>query len=408
VESTQTKVGPYRWTLIILWIACQATAWITVAVIGILLPAISEEFQLSYVRQGLLSSVPTWINVILTIPFSLWLTRARPVLLTTVTLVFGVFLVYLQASATIFIVLLISRLAFGMTLAVREPARAILMQQWFQPREFILVNGVTATVITLTYATVMFATPLFLTSFNNNWRATIYVLAGYSFVLTILWMIFARDKAIQDDQLSGEHKIGTLIKGIVRYKQIWITGLGFLGATMTLGCFLAFYPTYMLDMHHFPLTFSGLVLACSFLLGGPSSFTVSRITTTWQTRSKLLYISGMILPISHISLLLTDSLLLLLGIAMVNGIAWGVFWPILLTVTFHVYGIRPREIPIGHAFIFTAFSLGFAIGPLLGGLLQDMFNNLGMVLIILSLTSVTVVLPGFFVSTLNEDPTQSH
>jgi MFS family permease len=110
------------------------------------------------------------------------------------------------------------------------------------------------------------------------------------------------------------------------------------------------------------------------------------------------------MPCSFIMLVLTDSLPVLLIAAVMNGLAWGYF-PILLTVTIHLRGIRTKEVPVGHAFLFTNISLGLAGGPLLAGFLQDTFNNLAAVLISISLLSLSLAIAGLFVGTLTDVPT---
>ena len=110
------------------------------------------------------------------------------------------------------------------------------------------------------------------------------------------------------------------------------------------------------------------------------------------------------MPCSYIVLVLTDSFPLLLIAAVVNGLAWG-FFPILLTVTFHLRDIRIKEVPVAHAFLFANISLGMAVGPLLAGFLQDTFNNLAAVLISMSLLSLSPAIAGLFVGTLTDVPT---
>ena len=142
-----------------------------------------------------------------------------------------------------------------------------------------------------------------------------------------------------------------------------MAGLGFLGTTLACGAFIAFYPTLMLHKYHFPLTFSGMVLAMNWFAQGISCFAIGRIATDWQRRSKILSLFGFLMPCTYIVMVLTDVLPLLLIASVINGIAWG-FFPILLTVSFNLRRIRTREVPIGHAFMFTAFSLGLAAGQL--------------------------------------------
>jgi len=404
---TQTEAGPYRWVVIISWMISNSTSWAIVLVIGILLPSISSEFQLSYTQQGLLSSMPVWTYTVLSIPLSVWLIRYSPTALTTVTLALATLFVFLQASATTFAILLACRLAFGLTMAAREPTRIRLMQQWFPPREFLLVNGVTAGTLSLTFSAMLVATPLFLDAFNNDWRTTLYVFGGFSSLLTILWVILGRQRVTQEDQLRNTRMEAGLLKGVLRHKELWMAGLGLMGSNLASAGFLAFYPTYMLDRYDVSLTVSGTVLALTFLVGGITSFGISRIANDWKTRANVLYLCGLAMPGSFVVLVLTDSLPLLLNAAVVNGLSWG-FFPILLTVTFHLRDIRIQEIPVGHAFLFTNISLGLATGPLLTGFLQDTFNNLALVLIVISLLSISVAIAGLFVGRLpNVQPSEN-
>jgi cyanate permease len=367
--------------------------------IGILLPSISAEFQLTYTQQGLLSSIPVWTFTVLTIPFSVWLVRYRPTTVTTVTLALATLLVFLQASATTFAILLACRFAFGLTMAAREPTRVRLMQQWFPLREFLLVNGVTAGILSLVFSVMLVAMPLLLDAFNNDWRTTLYLFGGLFTLLTILWVILGRQRVTQEDQLRNTRIEASLLKSVLRHKELWMAGLGFLGSNLTSAGFLTFYPTYMLDRYHVSLTVSGAVLALTFLVGGIISFGINWIATDWKIRAKVLYLCGLAMPCSFVVLVVTDSLPLLLIAAVVNGLSWG-FFPILLTVTFHLRDIRIREVPVGHAFLFTSISLGLAIGPMLTGFLQDTFNNLAAVLIVISLPSISVAIAGLFVGRL--------
>ena len=186
-----------------------------------------------------------------------------------------------------------------------------------------------------------------------------------------------------------------------------MAGLGFLGSNLASAVFLTFYPTYMLDRYHVSLTVSGTILALTTLVGGIICFGIHRIATDWKSRAKVLYLCGLAMPCSFIVLVLTDSFPLLLIAAVVNGLAWG-FFPILLTVTFHLRDIRIKEVPVGHAFLFANISLAMAVGPLLAGFLQDTFNNLAAVLIFMSLPAFSIAFAGLFVGRLPNAQTSEH
>jgi len=129
MESTERKPSTYRWVVLGTWITSHVVAFVIFSVLGILLPSITEEMGLSPAQQGLLGSSAQWGSIVLAVPLALWGSRYSPKLLTTVTLALGAALVFLQGWAPSFLLLLMARLAFGMTLTARRAAFALLTQQ---------------------------------------------------------------------------------------------------------------------------------------------------------------------------------------------------------------------------------------------------------------------------------------
>jgi MFS family permease len=76
-----------------------------------------------------------------------------------------------------------------------------------------------------------------------------------------------------------------------------------------------------------------------------------------------------------------------------NGVAWA-FFPILVTVPFHLPGIRPRELAVAFSFTMMMTSVGTSLGPLFTGFLQEAFDNLKPALFLISFMSVSLILAG--------------
>ena len=377
------------------------TGWVVVMGIGFLLPSITEEFGLPYDMQGLLASAPVWANTILYIPLSIWLGRFPPKLLTTVTLLVALILVFLQASTSLFVVLLVSRLLFGITIAAKEPARTLLMHQWFPPREFLSVNALTAGILAFGLFGAILATPYLLNLLNNDWRPTLYVFGGIIGALTVLWVTFGRERETPEflSQTTGILKPDW--KRVLSHKELWLGGFGLLGVNISGAVFMTFYPTLMLERFQFPLESSALIISLNWIVSGIIGLIVSKFSTDWNTRSRILYACSLILPLSYILLLSTDSLPFLLIISTINGIGW-CFFPILLTVSFQLSGIGIKEVPIAHAFMFTNVSLGMAAGPLVAGVAIELWGNPLMILTLMSLASFSIFGSAIFVKNLQE------
>ena len=176
----------YRWVVFGLWSLSGVAGFMVVSSLGILLPAISSEFHLSPGQQGLLGSAAFWGSFALAIPLSWWTSRYGPKALTSVTLVLGTLFLFLQGWAPVFSVLLIGRLAFGIAMLAREPARALLILQWFPQREIILANSVSNVLYGLVVAGGLVVIPIILTSLGDNWRTTTYILGAFFMLVTIL------------------------------------------------------------------------------------------------------------------------------------------------------------------------------------------------------------------------------
>ena len=90
-------------------------------------------------------------------------------MLTTVTLALGAIFLFVQGWAASFAILLIGRLGYGIVTLAREPARALLMPQWFAPREFMAVNSVYNALFGIVVGGGLFATPFILARAEDNW-----------------------------------------------------------------------------------------------------------------------------------------------------------------------------------------------------------------------------------------------
>ena len=396
IEAPEESSG-YRWVVMGLWLTCSVTAFMVVATLGILLPAISEELNLSPGQQGMLASSAFWGNFALAIPLSWWTSKFSPKMLTTVTLLLGTLFIFIQGWAPTFLVLLAGRLAFGIVVIARQPARAILTQQWFLPKEIVLVNSISNALFGLVVGGGLAAAPFILASLGDDWRSTVHTFGILFVVLSVLWIILGRNRQAADrprrdeSQKSGQES--GVVWGTLSYRDLWVGGFGFLGATMVWSAFLSFFPTLMLDSYNIGLRWSGAMLALSVLVGGIAGLGLSYLVMATKSGKPMLQLLGVLLAGTNLGLALTGSIPLLVALSLVNGIAWG-FWPILYTIPFHLPGIRPRQVAVGLAFTTMMTSGGIALGPLVTGFLQEIFGDLRPALIIVSFSGLSLSAAG--------------
>jgi len=383
----------YRWTVMVVWLFSSVSSFMVLNTLGILLPAISADLDLSPSQQGLLGSASHWGNIALAIPLSWATSRLSPKWLTAATLLVATGCLFLQSWAPVFIVLLAGRLMFGISNIAQMPARALLTRQWFPPREVIYLNGLSNVLFGLVVGGGLVLAPVILDLTNGDWRATLRIFGLYFAGITLLWTLVGRERTNVADQDVGAEKGLDVVKGALGHRDLWIGGLGFAGATMSFGAFLAFYPTLMLEEFDISLRLSGMILALGVVVGGIGGIGIAWAASTHGREGNYLQVLGILMICTNLGMVLTGSVPALFVLSFFNGVAWA-FFPILVTIPFHLPGIRPRELAVAFAFTMMMTSVGTSLGPLFTGYLQEGLDDLKMALFLISFTSISLILAG--------------
>ena len=383
----------YRWTVMVVWLFSSVSSFMVLNTLGILLPAISADLDLSPSQQGLLGSASHWGNIALAIPLSWATSRLSPKWLTAATLLMATGCLFLQSWAPVFIVLLAGRLLFGISNIAQMPARVLLTRQWFPPREVIYLNGLSNVLFGLVVGGGLVLAPVILDLTNGDWRATLRIFGLYFAGITLLWTLVGRERTNVADQDVVAEKGLDVVKGALGHRDLWIGGLGFAGATMSFGAFLAFYPTLMLEEFDISLRLSGMILALGVVVGGIGGIGIAWAASTHGREGNYLQVLGILMIGTNLGMVLTGSVPALFVLSFFNGVAWA-FFPILVTIPFHLPGIRPRELAVAFAFTMMMTSVGTSLGPLFTGYLQEGLDDLKMALFLISFTSISLILAG--------------
>ena len=376
-----------------IWLFSSVSSFMVLNTLGILLPAISADLDLSPSQQGLLGSASHWGNIALAIPLSWATSRLSPKWLTAATLTMATGCLFLQSFAPVFIVLLLGRLLFGISNIAQMPARALLTRQWFPPKEVILVNGASNVLFGLVVGGLLVAAPVILDLTDGDWRLTLRIFGFYFAGITVLWTLLGRERTNEADQNVAASQGLDVIKRALGHRDLWIGGLGFVGSTLSFGAFLAFYPTLLLEDFGISLRLSGAILALGVLVGGIGGMVIAWAASTSGREGLFLQVLGILMIGSNVGMVLTGSVPALFILSFFNGVAWA-FFPILITVPFHLPGIRPRELAVAFTFTMMMTSVGTSMGPLITGFLQESFDDLKMALFLISFTSITLVIAG--------------
>ncbi|GIS65404.1 MAG: hypothetical protein CM1200mP3_16520 [Chloroflexota bacterium] len=161
---------------------------------------------------------------------SWWTSRYRPKILVSVTILMGAIFLFVQGWAPTFLALFLGRLAFGVTMIAREPARSLLIRQWLPRREINMAGGISNLFFGIIVSGGLLLTPVILNYFNGDWRPTIN-LGGVLFLcLGVVWHFVGKDRS--NALVDGSEPTPTrasefsLLRKVFSFREVWIAGVG--------------------------------------------------------------------------------------------------------------------------------------------------------------------------------------
>lgn len=371
----------YRW--VIFWtLAMIAASRIPLGVsLGILLPAITEEFHLTPAEQGWLGSAVS-VDVFLAIPAAWLVSRFRPRRFLNISLTVGALLTGLQALAPSYLVLALARVAIGTVGSAYQPARTLLVQGWFPVGEMTLIGGMQVAVIGVVEA-VTFVVTAPLAGLLGGWRPVMLLLAIVSAACLASWWLLARDAPVGRAQEPAGPEVSPL-RVMVDHQALWPIGAGLLAAASAWWAFVTFWPSYMLARYGMPLETSGFLFSFTSLGMTPGALLVGWWCSRHSAaRAPVLVGSGLVLTITSWGLLLTDYPPLVLVLTCAQGLAWG-FVPLITAAPYHLPGIVGRQAVVAVTLMGWMGNVGPLLGPGVTGVLAQAVGSMAVALGVIS------------------------
>ncbi|MCH8206323.1 MAG: MFS transporter [Chloroflexi bacterium] len=390
----EITTGPprYRWVVTTLWMTGHTWSFVILGSLGFLLPSMREELGLSPIEEGLLGSAPQVANVLLAIPFGLLLTRFRPKLISSISFFAAAALIFFQGWAPFFLLLLLGRLLYGAASSAREPARVLLIRQWMPPNEIVIANSL-ANFLWGIVALGFIATPLLLELLDNSWRNTLHVFGAISLVMAVAWHLFGRERITPEYEAQLRGQGASSLRVIFRYKEVWFLALGMFGVGVNWSAFSTFWPSFRLDEYGMSLTASATVMAVGGAFSSVGGLAVGILVSRIGRKRQVLLLSGVIIAATSPALLWISSYPVLFIVFMVQSLGWS-FFPIIMTIPFELPKIRPREVAVVTASVYTVVWMGAFVGPILAGAVQEVSGSLRVGLLVTSLAPSTLIIAG--------------
>ena len=328
-------------------------------------------------------------NLFFAIPLNTLLSRFKPWrMIAFFSLGVGVFGLMQGWSPTL-AVLLIGRVVAGMCFTSQMASRALLIQQWTPKHRLAFTNGVWFGGVDLGMGIAYFITPLILV-WLGGWRGTFYFWGGVALLMAVVWVLFGKERETAEYSRDIESQEKTPLTVILKYPEIWILGMGMIGAMLGSTGFQLFWPTLAEEKLGLSTTVIGVTLGLQAMSAAPTAFLVNAIPTLVRKQPLGLGLGGVSATAVFLALLYVDSppLVMLLGLA--EGVSRAYF-PVLMIMVFQMPNIKPREVGVGLAFIETCIRIGSAIGALVIGFVEEATGDLRLAIIITSFSPLILI-----------------
>jgi cyanate permease len=362
--------------------------------LGMFLPFIRQDLHLSPLQAGLLQGV-SWVTAAcLSLPVSVWFSRFRPVPLILASLLLGLPCLFLQGWARHFLDLFLARFCLVLCHEIATPARPLLLQQWVAPRHYALVNAVGLSQHSILLA-VAISTSAWLITAVGSWRLAYMILGGFLLMQALAWVVVARERRapVINLQRALQAQQDTPLRAIWLYPQAWLLGVTMFALAATWTTMVTFLPTLLLEERGLPLALGGPLLACLYYGLIPCAPLGGVLAQRVRNRKLLLWVPALCNVLLGLAITFTSSPWLLMVLLTGLGVLW-IVSPALEVLPFEFPGIRPREVAVLSSLVKTFSGLGFAMGPVVTGLVTQLTGSLQTGLMVLSLLTGVGVIAG--------------
>ena len=367
-------IGPYRWVIISSVTALTGAHLAVIYMIGLLLPYIVDELNLSPTQQGWVGSSVLLANLVLAIPLNTLMSRYRPWRIMAVMSVAVAGFAFLQGWSPILAALIIGRVGVGLGFAATMAPRALMLQQWSTQRRIALTNGAWVSGVDVFMGVGFLVTP-FVLDWLGSWQGVYNFWGVVCLGLAVIWLVFGRERPTGEYRQRMATQHGSPLIVFRKYPELWLIGIGMFGGMTANTGFQTFWPRLADEQLNIDPKIVAFTLAFQAFATAPPGFLVNAVPRLVSKQPLILAVGSVAVTACYVALLFsTDTtVVLLLGVA--EGLARSYF-PVLMTMVFLLPGVKPREAGIGLAFIETCIWGGGALGPVVVGFVEEATGDL--------------------------------
>ena len=362
--------------------------------LGLFLPFVQADLDLSYLEIGILQAVWWGTPAVLLVPFSLLFARFNPNRRVLVALALMAPCLFSQGLATGFWTLLASRFLTVLVHASMAPARPLLLRWWAAPRQYSTVSSLGLSMHSTFMAAALTFGPIIIVVLDS-WRLAYFVqgalMAGHLLVWAALtWR--AREPAQgpedeidttpeqdvpdgSDAAVVDSNARPALIRSLVSYPHAWLLGVVMLWLSASWTTVLTFLPTILETNRGISVSSGSVLFGFLYYILIPGALVGSWIFNHITNRRLMVLLPAVLNLLATVGAVLAGNEVLAALALTGMGIAW-VFVPAMEILPFEFRNIRTREVSVIAGLVQTFGAVGFGAGPVIAGALAQMSGSL--------------------------------
>jgi MFS transporter, ACS family, D-galactonate transporter len=258
-----------RWLIIALTASGLTIAYVDRASLSIAIPFIQQEYGFDQVLKGIILSSFFWTYAAFQIPCGWLIDRLGVRLVYAVAVVWWSFWTAMTAVAQGVHSLIGLRLMLGIGEAPVAPCGVKVVSQWFPRHERAFAASIADTGQQLGSA---LSLPIITTLIAfSGWRMAFVTIGVVGVAWVLLWLTLfqtpRRSKRLAADELAYIEAAGGRIEttsvavkwsDLLRHRTVWGMMLGYICRAYAVYFFITWYPSYLVDVHHFSLKQLGI------------------------------------------------------------------------------------------------------------------------------------------------------
>ena len=415
--GSEASTSARAWPVLLLNRTHQSTVVLSSYGLGLFLPFVQADLDLSYLEIGILQAVWWGTPAVLLVPFSLLFARFNPNRRVLAALALMAPCLFSQGLAVGFWTLLASRFLTVLVHASMAPARPLLLRWWAAPRQYSTVASLGLSMHSTFMAAALTFGPIIIVALDS-WRLAYFVQGVIMAAHLLVWAALTwgakepsqvpDDAPAQSEDVAAESSAGTpdpnvrppLIRSLRSYPHAWLLGVVMLWLSASWTTILTFLPTILEQHRGIEITSGSVLFGFLYYVLIPGALVGSWIYNHITNRRLMVLLPAMLNLVATVAAVLAGNVVIAALALTGMGIAW-VFVPAMEILPFEFKNIRTREVSVLSGLVQTFGAVGFGAGPVIAGALAQVSGSLVTgVLAVGVMTALAVVaaaaLPGRF------------